>query len=82
VSKPAAPKFVQLTCSVSGEGDSEKENLYALDVHGRVWWYRFPPLEKEPVGWVLLQDDIHEPLSLPTAGSSGLQGPTALQRKR
>jgi hypothetical protein len=76
MSKPAQPKFTQIACSTSHNNDGvEKENLYALDTHGRVWWYRFPPVKEEPVGWVLLLDDIHEPLSLPGPGP---QGPTSL----
>lgn len=84
MSKPAPPKFTQIACSVSqglvvNGNENEKENLYALDVHGRVWWYSFPPLAE--VGWKLLPDDIHEPLALPGPGP---QGPTTLtgQRKK
>jgi hypothetical protein len=36
-------KFLQITASVSRvEDDEARENLYALDVLGNVWWFSFP----------------------------------------
>jgi len=61
MTKPVAPKFLQIACSTSrtAHANQEKENLYALDNKGRVWGYAFPPAS--PVGWVLLPDELNEP---------------------